>query len=199
MMSGMHAAQLLILVMVFALTSVVSVVTGSTSLITVPVMIECGIESHRAVATNMCALTFLSAGGLIPLRRSAGLQRSQLILNIILTILGSVSGAVLLTNAPAHSLQIIIATAMIGLAVFSFANPNRGTALPKSTVPRAHAVIGYLLTFALAIYGGFFSGGYVTLLTVVFTACFHVTLLESVAATKLMNIFSSIVATIVFA
>jgi uncharacterized protein len=195
----MHATQLLILVMVFCLTSIVSVVTGSTSLVTVPVMIECGIEPHLAVATNMCALIFLSAGGLTPLRRSEGLQRSHLSLNIVLTIVGSISGAVLLTRAPAHSLQIIIAMAMIGVAVFSVAIPDLGTALPESAVPKAHAVIGYSLTLVLAVYGGFFSGGYVTLLTAVFTAFFHMTFLESIAATKLMNTFSSVVATLVFA
>jgi uncharacterized membrane protein YfcA len=38
---------------VFFFTSVISVVTGSTSLITVPVMIALGIEAHVAVATNI--------------------------------------------------------------------------------------------------------------------------------------------------
>jgi len=47
---------------VFLFTSVISVVTGSTSLITVPVMIALGIEAHVAVATNMLALTFMSVG-----------------------------------------------------------------------------------------------------------------------------------------
>jgi uncharacterized protein len=53
------AGKLLVLVAIFFLTSVISVVTGSTSLITVPVMIALGIEAHVAVATNMLALTFL--------------------------------------------------------------------------------------------------------------------------------------------
>jgi uncharacterized membrane protein YfcA len=52
------AGKLLVLVAIFFLTSVITVVTGSTSLITVPVMIALGIEAHVAVATNM-ALTFL--------------------------------------------------------------------------------------------------------------------------------------------
>ena len=52
----MPAPKLAILVAVFFLTSVISVVTGSTSLITVPVMIAFGVEPHVAVATNMLAL-----------------------------------------------------------------------------------------------------------------------------------------------
>jgi hypothetical protein len=42
--------KLLILVPIFFLTSLISVVTGSTSLITVPVMIAIGIEPHVAPA-----------------------------------------------------------------------------------------------------------------------------------------------------
>ena len=49
----MPGPKLLILAAVFFLTSIVSVVTGATSLITVPVMIALGIEPHIAVATNM--------------------------------------------------------------------------------------------------------------------------------------------------
>lgn len=56
-------AKLSVLITVFFFTSVISVVTGSTSLITVPVMIALGIEAHVAVATNMLALTFMSVGG----------------------------------------------------------------------------------------------------------------------------------------
>jgi hypothetical protein len=58
----MPTAKLLTLVAVFFLTSIVSVVTGSTSLITVPVMISFGMEPRIAIATNM--LTPLYACGM---------------------------------------------------------------------------------------------------------------------------------------
>ena len=46
---------------------------------------------------------------------------------------------------------------------------------------------------------GFFSGGYVALLTAAFVAFFHFTFIKAVALTKVLNIFSSVVATLVFA
>jgi uncharacterized membrane protein YfcA len=58
----MPTGKLVTLVAVFFVTSVVSVVTESTSLITVPVMIAMGIEPHVAVATNMMGLVFMSLG-----------------------------------------------------------------------------------------------------------------------------------------
>jgi hypothetical protein len=48
------------------------------------------------------------------------------------------------------------------------------------------------------IYGGIFSGGYVTLLTALFVATFRMTFIEAVATTKLINVFSSGVATVIF-
>jgi uncharacterized protein len=54
------------------------------------------------------------------------------------------------------------------------------------------------LTFVLGIYGGFFSGGYVAMLMAVLVALFGMTFIEAVATTKVLNLFSSLVATAVF-
>jgi uncharacterized membrane protein YfcA len=194
----MPVPKLLILGAVFFFTSIVSVVTGATSLITVPVMIALGIEPHIAVATNMFALIFLSAGGLTPFWRS-GVLRRELPLMTILTIGGSVVGALLLLKAPMRWLQLVIAVAMIAVAVFSLAKRDMGTTRNTSAASPTQAILGYVLTLALAVYGGFFSGGYVTMLTAVFAMFFHMTFMESIAATKLMNLFSSIVAVSIFA
>ena len=55
-----------------------------------------------------------------------------------------------------------------------------------------------MATFLLGIYGGFFSGGYVTILTAVFVAAFKTSFREAIATTKLLNIYSSAVATAFF-
>ena len=62
----MTALSLICLIAVFILTAFISVVTGGTSLITVPVMMQLGINPHIAVATNMLTLIFLSLGGAVP-------------------------------------------------------------------------------------------------------------------------------------
>ena len=54
------------------------------------------------------------------------------------------------------------------------------------------------MTFALAIYGGLYSGGYVTLLTATCVSFLGMTFGEAVASTKLVNVFSSFVASIIF-
>lgn len=58
-------------------------------------------------------------------------------------------------------------------------------------------ITGYALTFLLGIYGGLFSGGYVTILAAVFVATFRMTFIEAIATTKLINIVSSGIATVI--
>jgi uncharacterized membrane protein YfcA len=188
---------LLTLVAIFFLTSVISVVTGSTSLITVPVMIAVGIESHIAVATNMMALIFMSLGGSLPFARKGILERRLLPLSISLTVVGSAIGALLLLHVPARALQLTIAIAMIAVAVFSLVRKESGTT--AHSVSPAKKGVGCLATFLLAVYGGFFSGGYVTMLTAVFVFLFGLTFLQSEATTNVVNLFSSAVATLIFA
>ena len=187
----------LILVAVFFLTSVISVVTGSTSLITVPVMIAVGVESHVAVTTNMMALIFMSAGGSLPFARKGVIERRLLPVSIVLTVIGSGVGALLLLRIPTGALQLTISIAMIAVAVFSLARRESGTT--QRSVSSARRATGYVATFVLAVYGGFFSGGYVTMLTAAFVLLFGLTFLQAVATTKVVNLFSSAVATAIFA
>jgi uncharacterized membrane protein YfcA len=57
----------------------------------------------------------------------------------------------------------------------------------------------FALTLLLGIYGGMYSGGYVTMLTAVLVAFYGMSFSEAVVGTKFINIFSSAVATVVFA
>lgn len=194
----MSTAKLLVLIAVFFFTSLISVVTGSTSLITVPVMIALGIEAHVAIATNMLALTFMSVGGSLPFMGKGVLSRSRLLPSIILTLIGSGLGALLLLAVPLRALQIIIAVAMIAVAIFSLLNRNLGQTTRDTPRSMVAEVTGYAVAFLLAVYGGFFSGGYVTMLTAAFVVLFGMTFLQAVATTKVINVFSSGIATVVF-
>jgi hypothetical protein len=195
---GMAGIQVFWLVLIFFLTSAISVVTGSTSLITVPAMLQFHIDPRTAIATNMFALTFLSVGGTLPFLRSPDVNRKRLPLLVSLTLLGSIIGAFLLLRVPTSSVPMVVSIAVIAVAIFSVVYRKSGVH-ELAVAPSARAdMAGYVLTFLLGIYGGFFSGGYVTILTAVYVAVFRFTFVEAIATTKLMNVFSSFVATGVF-
>jgi uncharacterized membrane protein YfcA len=88
--------------------------------------------------------------------------------------------------------------AVIAVAVFPVIYRKSGVEASTITPSAGVEVAGYILTFVLGIYGGFFSGGYVTILTAVYVALFRLSFVEAIATTKLINVFSSAVATGVF-
>jgi uncharacterized membrane protein YfcA len=187
------------LVAAFFLTAAISVVTGGTSLITVPVMMQLGIEPHIAVATNMLALIFLSFGGTLPFLKDPDISPKRLPTLITFTMAGSLLGALLLLAIPSRAMPLVIATAMILIVVFSLFKRNAGLSASSDPPSGALEAAGYAATFLLGVYGGFFSGGYVALLTAAYIAFFGMTFLEAVAVTKVLNVFSSLIATVVFA
>jgi uncharacterized protein len=186
------------LIAIFFITSVVGVVTGSNSLITVPVMLSFGIEPRAAVATNMFALTFLSFGGTLPFLGTGAFDRRRLPLLVFLTLVGSVLGALLILMIPSKAMPLLISIFMLAVAAFSFLKRDAGVIQKAGPPSQAAELSGYAATFLLGIYGGFFSGGYVTILTPIFVVCFSMTFVQAVANTKLVNIFSSLVATLIF-
>src|ERR1700677_2977958 len=112
-------AHLLALIAIFFATSGVSVITGSTSIITVPAMFQFGINSRVAVATNMFALTLMSFGGTLPFLVPPVVNRQRLPLLIVLTLLGSAAGAVLLLVIPPGAIPVRSSTAIKKVALFS--------------------------------------------------------------------------------
>ncbi|MUG93527.1 TSUP family transporter [Scytonema sp. UIC 10036] len=194
----MSVSSILILAGIFLGASIISAIAGSTSLITVPVMLEFGVEPRIAIATNMMALTLMSVGGTLPFFGKNVINTRRLPLLIFLTLIGSILGALLVLVVPSKTMPLVISVSMIAVALFSITNHNAGL-VPVEGVPSPRAEIaGYIATFLLGIYGGFFSGGYVTLLTAVYVMLFRMTFVEAIATTKLINIFSSLIATLIF-
>ena len=187
----MSTVELIVLIVVFLLTSIVGVVTGSNSLIAVPAMFQVGIDEKVAIATNMFGLTFMAIGGTIPFLRQGKSEARKLTPLIVLTLVGSALGALLVGYITNQSIKLIVSIAMFVVVIFTLvrSTPKEGSRLPT---------VGYIAAFLLAIYGGLYSGGYVTILTSVFVAFLGMNYAEAVGSTKLVNVFSSGIATVVF-
>ncbi|MGH9947573.1 MAG: sulfite exporter TauE/SafE family protein [Pyrinomonadaceae bacterium] len=211
------------MITVFFITSVGGVVTGSNSLIAVPVMFQVGIDERHAVATNMFGLVFMAVGGAIPFLRKGAVDVRALSPMIVLTIVGSAMGAAIVGYISNDTIKIIVTVAMFAIVIFTLLGGGRGskdggataggtdveeelsTKLHEDTrnfrnsigfrvfsrwfVDKNSLVVerqtsapessngllpfaGYLLVFLLSIYGGLYSGGYVTVLTASLVAFF---------------------------
>ena len=142
----------------------------------------------------------MAIGGTIPFVRQGSIEFRKLTPLVCLTVVGSAIGAILVGLITNQSIKAIVSVAMISMVVFTIIRRNGSPETEKhvSTTGTSARVMIYLLTFLLAIYGGLYSGGYVTILTAVFVAFSTMTFTESVAATKFVNVFSSGIATLIF-
>lgn len=193
----MPASLLILLILLFFITSAVGVVTGSNSLVTVPVMFQFGIEPKTAIATNMFGLTFMSIGATIPFLKKDAIDFKKLSPLVLITIIGSALGAILVGLISSKAIPVIVSISMIVVAIFTFSKRDAGVAKAENLSAKS-LIIAYILSFLLAIYGGLYSGGYVTILTTVFVAFLGMTFSEAIAGTKFINVFSSLIATIIF-
>ena len=178
--------------------SAIGVVTGSNSLVTVPVMFQFGIDPKIAVATNMFGLTFMNIGATLPFLKKDIIEYRKVAPLVLITLVASAIGALLVGLFTSDGIKILVPIAMICVAFFTLIKRDAGIAKVAEISTKA-TVITYILTFFLGIYGGLYSGGYTTILTAVYVAFFGMTFTESVASTKLINVFSSAIATAIFA
>ncbi|HKX83001.1 MAG TPA: sulfite exporter TauE/SafE family protein, partial [Pyrinomonadaceae bacterium] len=169
-------------------------VTGSNSLITVPVMFQFGIDEKIAVATNMFGLTFMAIGGTIPFVRAGAVEFRQVWPLAGLTAGASAIGAGLVGLITNQSIKLIVVVAMVVVVIFTLVKPD----FAKRVRPEIHAAVGMAAVFFLGVYGGLYSGGYITVLTPTLVAFYGMSYAQSIAATKFINVFSSGIATIVF-
>ncbi len=192
----MNIAEFALILFIFLVTSVIGVVTGSNSLITVPVMFQFNIEPRVAVATNMFGLVFMTAGSAIPFIRQKTVDLKKVSPLLVITAVSSAIGAMLVGYISAAGIKTLVSVSMIAVAIFVLVKQGSGTSEEVGAV--RPGILAYVIAFALGIYGGLFSGGYVTIMTVVLVAFFGMRFSESIAATKLINLVSSGIATILF-
>ncbi len=193
----MTTTALTLLILLFFITSAIGVVTGSNSLVTVPVMFQFGIDPKIAVATNMFGLTFMNIGATIPFLRKGAIDIKKTTPLILITLIASAIGACLVLLITPANIKLLVSIAMIVVTIFTLVKRDAGIAAVAEISQRAR-VLTYILTFILGIYGGLYSGGYTTMLTALYVAFFGMTFSESVASTKLINVFSSAIATVIF-
>src|ERR1051325_7399740 len=105
--------ELAVMIAVFFVTSVIGVVTGSNSLIAVPVMFQFGIDPRVSVATNMFALTLMSVGGTIPFLRAGQIEFANITPLLGLTVVGSALGAAIVGFITGDAIRLIGSAAMI--------------------------------------------------------------------------------------
>ncbi len=169
----------------------VGVSTGGLSLVTVPLLIFSGLSPHNAVATNMFGLIFMSLSGAAGFAPEIKKTPVSLTLKLsVITAVASFAGAGIVLAVDEKALRSVIAVVILAVTVIVFFNRRAGLN-ERTDSPRRGRTAGWIAVFVLGIYGGFFSGAYITILTYVFILLWGMSFLRAAGLTKVLNTFSS--------
>jgi len=192
----MSSSQIALLFVAMMVTGAVGAITGGNSLINVPIMIMVGMSPRQAVATNMFAVTFMTISATARFARERLINVKLAVPLGIISIITSAIGAELAVKMPETAVKTIVGVSMAVLVAFMLVNPKPAPA--GSSSERLRAIVGFVASALLGIYGGLFSGGYTTLMTFLCVAAFGLTMLQAVAITKPVNLVSCAAASVVF-
>ena len=136
----------------------INTVVGSGTLFTFPVLLAFGYAPVGAHVSNTVGLVPGSASGAVGYRRELDGQRARIVPLALASVLGGITGAVLLLSLPASAFKAIVPV-FIALALVLIVIQPRLSRLLDTHRPRARERAGPLATaavFASGVYGGYF-------------------------------------------
>src|SRR4051812_37794426 len=182
----------------------INTVVGSGTLITFPTLLAFGIPPVTANVSNTLGLVPGSLSGAIGYRRELSGQRARLVRLGSASVLGGVSGAVLLLVLPADAFGAIVPV-LIGLGcllvVLQPAISRRVAARAESRGvdrPEHGAAWVWVLVYLTGVYGGYFGAAQGVLLMAVLGIGLMETMQRNNATKNVLALLVNLVAAVVF-
>lgn len=148
----------------------INTVVGSGTLITFPVLLACGYAPVTANVSNTIGLVPGSVSGSIGYRRELAGQRERVLRFGAMSVLGGVTGAVLLLVLPASAFKDVVPLFIALALVLTVLQPrlNRRLAGHVAARSRTAIVLTPLAVYITGVYGGYFGAGQGILLLAIF-------------------------------
>jgi len=172
-------------------------VVGGGSLVSFPVMILLGIPVDIATGTNRFNAIFMEASSLFAFARKKLVQWKLALPIAILSIPASIWGASIAIHVEAKTLNIIVAV-ILGLLLFCLPYVKPQQKQIHENTGKQKLVFLYIISIFLAIYAGFHGAAYGTFILFPFLLLGTSSLLNASANARLIGLFASIAASIVF-
>ncbi|MGY4103259.1 sulfite exporter TauE/SafE family protein [Nocardia sp. R16R-3T] len=140
----------------------INTIVGSGTLITFPVLLAFGIAPVTANVSNTIGLVPGGVSGAYGYRRELGGQRARLVRLGSASLLGGITGAILLLVLPAAAFKAIVPVLIIAALILVVVQPRlarwvkRRRAADTGPAPEHGGPILYVAIFLCGIYGGYF-------------------------------------------
>lgn len=189
--------NLIIITLLGIITSFFTNISGGAALLYIPALIFFGLPPSVAVATNR----FSSIGPIVSLHQFS--KNKKVIYKLAFPLaffatIGSLIGAKLLLKVDEKLLQNIVGISVVLLAFLVVFKKDLGTERKDVPKTKKRTILGYVLSFFLGIYIGFFGAASATFLSYLLILVFGLTFIESAGTRTIIDFPVVIIATIVF-
>lgn len=167
---------------------VINTIAGGGSLLTLPILIFCGLPPSVANGTNRVGILLQTAMATVGFK-SKGV--STFPFNIYLgisAIFGAILGANIAIDIKGETFNKILAIIMVIVVLIIIFKPKIKTSELQERLTGKHLWIGITVFFFIGIYGGFVNAG-IGFIIIIFLHFFHKMNLVRVNATKVVIVF----------
>ncbi|MGH7708815.1 MAG: sulfite exporter TauE/SafE family protein [Vulcanimicrobiaceae bacterium] len=134
----------------------INAAAGGGSFISFPTLLGVGIPPVSANATNNLAMWLGTLTSANELRGDLDLPRPAFVKIVIVSLIGSVAGALILLRTSNATFAVLIPFLLLGATLLYVFGPQITRAVRDFTFARLDSPIGLGAQFVVAIYGGFF-------------------------------------------
>jgi uncharacterized membrane protein YfcA len=170
-------------------------IAGGGGLITLPVLLNLGIDPKLALGTNKLQATLGSGSAAWHYARAGTVSPSDCKLGFAFTFIGAALGTWFVQRLPRDFLLHAMPILLIVAAVYCLLQPNLGAASAPPRLSRTGFAMGFGLL--LGFYDGFFGPGTGTFWVMAFVVGLGFNLVQATGHTKVMN-FSSNLSSLLF-
>jgi uncharacterized membrane protein YfcA len=185
-----HAWHLPLLFVTGLVAGFVDSIAGGGGLITLPVLLNLGIDPKLALGTNKLQATFGSGSAAVHFVRAGTVTLRECKRGFVVTFIGAALGTLLVQQLPRDFLAHAIPVLLVVVAVYVLLKPDLGAGdgPPRLSRPWFDVSFGLLLGF----YDGFFGPGTGTFWAMAFVLGLGFNLTRATGSTKVMNFASNL-------
>ncbi|GAB6561391.1 MULTISPECIES: TSUP family transporter [Bacillus] len=190
--------QVIILLIAFGfLAAFIDSVVGGGGLISLPALMFVGLPPASAIATNKLAATMGTFTSAIYFIRSGKVDFKIVGKLIPLTIIGAVSGALVVKFIPPDILRPLVLVMLVFIAIYIIAKKDWGSVSTYKKMTKGKTLIFFFVILMIGFYDGFFGPGTGSFLIFAFLLI-GLDFIQAAASGKLLNFVSNIVSLITF-
>jgi uncharacterized membrane protein YfcA len=165
-------------------------IAGGGGLITLPVLLNLGIDPKLALGTNKLQAAFGSGSATWHYARAGTVSLSDCKLGFAVTFLGAALGSWFVQRLPRDLLLHTMPILLVVVAVYCLLQPDLGAGSAPPRLSRTVFAVGFGLL--LGFYDGFFGPGTGTFWVMAFVAGLGFNLVKATGHTKVMNFASNL-------